>query len=274
MALDHTPLADSDADVTHALVKRRIHTFCLWSWPICMLGFLVFFGGVAGFIPPPQESWTAAQVAHFYAGNVTGIRIGMIGAMFFSALMVPFFTVLSAEIRNIEGKNALLAPVQFAGAVILVTFFQIIGLFWLLASFRADVDPEFVRFANDFCWLVWMILIPTYSLQFVCVAAAGFMDTRVRPALPRWSAYMNIWVAITGVGGVAAVFFKTGPFSWNGIVGFWIPVIAFAVGMTVNMVLLRNRHRYEIGLSSAATEAAASAPRTERAPRPATAVSA
>lgn len=231
------------------VLQRRIKTFCLWSWPLCLVGFLVFFAVVARFIPPPGESWSAQQVADFYASHRTSIRIGILGSMFFSALMIPFFTVLSAEIRAIEGRASLLAPVQYAGAVILVTFFQLIGLFWLLASFRADADPQLVRFANDFCWLVWMILIPTYSLQFVAIAVAGFMDRRPHPALPRWSAYMNIWVAITGAGGVASVFFKTGPLSWNGIVGFWIPVIAFAVGMTINMILLRARHKYELGLS-------------------------
>jgi hypothetical protein len=258
MSLDEATVTDDDPAFRHALIKRRIHSFCLWSWPICIVGFIVSFAGIAGFVPPPHEDWTAPQVAHFFAQNRDAIRVGMIGAMFFSALMVPFFTVLSHELRKIEGKGALLAPVQFGGAVILVTFFQIIGLFWLVATFRADADPQLVRFANDFCWMVWMILIPTYSLQFVCVAVAGFMDTRVKPALPRWSAYMNIWVAVTGAGGVASVWFKTGPFSWTGIVAFWIPVIAFAGGMTVNMILLRNRHNYETELALAVPTTAAS----------------
>ena len=33
------------------------------------------------------------------------------------------------------------------------------------------------------------------------------------------------------------MFFKTGPFSWNGIVGCWMPAVVFAVGMTINMWL-------------------------------------
>jgi hypothetical protein len=165
--------------------------------------------------------------------------------MFASALMLPFFAVISAEMKKIEGRLALLAPVQFGGAVILVCFFQIIGLVWLLASFRPEADPQIIRQANDFCWLVWTILIPTYSLQFICMAIAGFMDKRAHPIWPRWAAYVNVWVAVTGAGGVCAVFFKTGPFSWNGLIGFWIPVVVFVAGMTMTMVLLLRRARHE-----------------------------
>jgi hypothetical protein len=233
------------ASAEHDRFKRRLWLACIWAWPVGLVGFFVFFVLFAGFIPPPRAYWSAERIAQFYADNRTGIRVGLIGAMFFSALLLPCYTVLSAELRKIEGKLSLLAPIQLGGAIILVAFFQIIGLFWLLASFRPEADPQIMRFANDFCWLVWAMLIPTYSMQYVCIAIAGFMDKRPNPAFPRWSAYMNLWVAITGAGGVLAVFFKTGPFAWHGLVGFWIPVIVFAVGMTVDMWLLLQRARYE-----------------------------
>jgi hypothetical protein len=82
------------------------------------------------------------------------------------------------------------------------------------------------------------MFIPTYSMQYICMAIAAFIDRRHQPAWPRW-------VAVTGAGGVLAVFFKTGPFSWNGIIGFWIPTAVFAAGMFMNAWLLHRRLRYE-----------------------------
>jgi hypothetical protein len=229
----------------HEVMQRRLWMACLWSWPVCAIGFGIFFVLVAGFLPPPSPTWSAQHIAEYYAENRTGIRIGIIGAMFFSALLLPFYAVVSAEIRKIEGRNAILASIQWGGAVILVAFFQIICLLWLLASFRPDADPNLIRFANDYPWLVWTMLIPTYSTQYLCIAIAGFMDRRPNPALPRWSAYMNLWIALTGAGGVLAVFFKTGPMSWTGVVGLWLPLLVFAGGMTVIMWLLLRRARYE-----------------------------
>jgi hypothetical protein len=225
--------------------RRRIWMACIWSWPVAavLLGISLVF--VAGFLPPPLESASAADIAAFYDANRTAIRAGLIGAMFASALFLPFFAVVSAEMRKIEGRNPLLAPIQFGCAIVLVMGFLINCLFWLLASFRPEISPEIIRAFNDFGWLVFTMLIPTYSLQFGCMAIAGFIDHRPHPIWPRWAAYLNIWVGVTGAGGVLVIYLKTGPFSWNGIIGLWLPLVLFFIGMTTNMWLLRRRVQYE-----------------------------
>jgi hypothetical protein len=223
--------------------KRAVRTACIWSWPVCIVGFGIGFVVIAGFLPPPSEAWSASHISHYYAHNRTAIRAGIIIAMFFSALLLPFYTIISSEMRRIEGPGALLATIQLGGAIVLVTFFQIICLLWLEASFRPENDPQLVRAMNDYGWLVWTILIPTYSLQYICMAVAGFMDFRKDVLWPRWACWANLWVAFLGAGGVLAIFFKHGPFSWEGIIGIWIPVIAFAAGTTMTMVLILSRDR-------------------------------
>jgi hypothetical protein len=231
--------------------KRTIRKACIWSWPVCIVGFGLGFVVIAGFLPPPSEAWSASHIAHFYAKDRTAIRAGIIIAMFFSALLLPFYTVISGEMRKIEGPGALLATIQLGGAIVLVTFFQIICLLWLEASFRPENDPQLVRAMNDYGWLVWTILIPTYSLQYLCMAIAGFMDFRNDVLWPRWACWANLWVAFLGAGGVLAVFFKQGPFSWEGIIGIWIPLIAFAAGttMTMALILMRETRRQAAGPS-------------------------
>jgi hypothetical protein len=234
-----------DISSQHELPLRHIRLACIWAWPVCVITFGIFFAVIAGFIPPPGESWSAARIAEFYANNRSAIRAGLIGAMFASALLLPFFAVVSAEMKKIEGPNALLAQIQYGAAVMLTVIFQIICLFWLLASFRPEISPEIIRAFNDYGWLCWTIFIPTYSMQYICMAIAAFIDRRPQPAWPRWAAYCNLWVAVTGAGGVLAVFFKTGPFSWNGIIGFWIPTLVFVAGTCMNAGLLHRRFRYE-----------------------------
>lgn len=229
----------------HAAIKRRVWIVSIWCWPVCIVSFLIGFIGFAGFVPPPSPAWTAQELADFFAGNVTGVRIGILIAMFSAALMLPFYAVISEEIRDIEGKPALLASIQWGGAVMLMMVFQFISLCWLLASYRQDISPEITQMLNDFCWFNWSMFIPIFSIQYLCMALAGFMDIRERPLWPRWAAWLNLWVAVTGAGGVLAVFFKKGPFAWNGIIGFWIPVIVFVIAMCVTAYLLHRRHRLE-----------------------------
>jgi hypothetical protein len=239
--------------VVDTSVRRRIWLACVWSWPVAIVAFAVPFVFVAGLVPPPSPAWSAQELADFFADNRTGIRVGVLGAMFASALLLPFYAVVSSEIKKIEGEPGLLASIQWGGAVVLVAFFQIICLAWITASYRPDVSPEITRMLNDYCWFVWSTLIPTYMVQYICMAVAGFIDKRPAPLWPRWAAYMNLWVAVTGAGGVLAVFFKTGPFAWNGVVGFWIPVILFAVGMSINTWLLL-RHEKATSMHARAAE--------------------
>jgi hypothetical protein len=244
----------AQAAATSELTRATVRHLCLWSWPACIVGCLLGFMLIAGFIPPPGENWSGRHIASYYAAHRTGIRIGLIVAMFFSALLLPFLTLISSEMRKIEGPGALLAPIQFGGAIVLVAFFQIICLLWLEASFRPEVNAQLIRAQNDYGWLVWTMLIPTGTLQFLAIAATGFMDRRRVKLWPRWAAYANVWVAITYGGGVLAVFFKTGPFSWTGVIGFWMPTILWAAGMTMNMVLIIHRDRRRAEMSAYASD--------------------
>lgn len=238
-------LFSESAAARQAAVKYRVLMAAIWCWPVCVVGVFTSLAFIAGFVPPPSPSLGAQEVADLFAANRTGIRIGVIGALWFTALMLPFYAAVSEEMRRIEGSFPILARIQWGGTVVLVTFFQIIGLVWLLASYRPEINPEIIRALNDFCWFVWSMLIPTFTLQYICIAIAGFMDIRPHPTWPRWAAYMNIWVAVTGAGGVLAVFFKDGPFAWNGIVGYWIPLVLFGVGNSVNAVLLYRRFQID-----------------------------
>ena len=185
------------------------------------------------------------MIAGFYEANRTLIRLGLIGALFSTALMMPFFTVVSLEMWKIEGNRPVLAIVQFGFAVIIVGVFQLISMLWLEASFRPEIVPDVIRALNDFGWLIWTILIPTTAGQFVLIAIAGFLDVREQPLWPRWACYANLWLAFGQAGGICSAFFKTGPFSWNGVIGWWIPTLSFAAIMTINMVLLHKHANRE-----------------------------
>src|SRR5262249_59457655 len=87
-------------------------------------------------------------------------------------------------------------------------------------------------------WLMFVMVFPAYTLQMICIAIAGFIDKSPHPTWPRWAAYLNLWVAFSGMGGGLAVFFKTGPFAWNGLIGFYLPISVFAIWLGITTVLL------------------------------------
>ena len=52
-------------------------------------------------------------------------------------------------------------------------------------------------------------------------------DNHERPVFARWLGYFNIWVAILFLPGGLITFFKSGPFAWNGLLAFWLPLTVF-----------------------------------------------
>lgn len=236
-------------------MSTRLQLLCVWAGPAFLVLYVLAFWVIAGFVPPPRPTMSPAEIASFYDANRTEIRIGQLGGIIAATLLFPFFTVISLQIARIERRVPLLAVIQFGGAALLIVFFQVCGMLWIAATFRPELDPSTVRALHDLSWLVFVMVFPAYSLQMICMAIAGFMDKSPRPAWPRWAAYFNLWVAFSGAGGGLAVFFKEGPFAWNGLIGFWIPVSVFVIWLCLTAVLLHAAIKRQAGAEEALPDA-------------------
>jgi hypothetical protein len=219
-------------------VSSRIQLWCLWAGPLAVVTYLIFFGAIAGFVPPPSPHWSAGHVAAFFQAHHTSIRVGQLGALVASTLFFPFFAVISAQIWRIERPQPVLAMMQFGAAVLLLVFFAICSMLWVAASFRPELSASTVRALNDLSWLAFVMVFPGYVLQMICIAIAAFNDRGPHPVWPRWAAYLNLWTGLSGMGGGIAVFFKHGPFAWNGLIGFYVPFGMFVVWISVTTYLL------------------------------------
>jgi hypothetical protein len=71
------------------------------------------------------------------------------------------------------------------------------------------------------------ISAPPFMLQAFAIAAAVLGDKRATPVLPRWFGYLNLWIAVLLAPGAVLLFFKTGPLSYHGLLGYWVPLFAF-----------------------------------------------
>lgn len=238
--------------------RSRIELAAAWSGVAFLAAYLVFFVGVAQFVPPQAPSWSADRVAELYGDHTFRIRVGQLGAMASSFLLFPLWAAISSQLARIEsptgGRLPLLAIIQFGSAVLLQVFFVVASILWLVASFRPDLDPDTIRMLHDAGWLVFVMVAPGYLLQMFCIAVASFIDTSEHPVIPRWAGYFHLWVGISGCGGSLAVFFKDGAFAWNGIVGFYIPIAVFAVWLVLITKLLHDAAVRDAALERLARE--------------------
>lgn len=75
-------------------------------------------------------------------------------------------------------------------------------------------------------------------VQGLAIALCILRDDSSDPLFPRWAGYFNIWVFLLFLPSLLTYFFKTGPFAWNGLFVWWIPLAVFGTWFIVMTVLM------------------------------------
>jgi hypothetical protein len=75
-------------------------------------------------------------------------------------------------------------------------------------------------------------------VQLGAIAIAILSDRRDPPLFPRWVAYLTAWVALLLLPSVMCLWFKTGPFAWNGVLTLYLAFGAFGAWIITMMVQL------------------------------------
>ena len=159
----------------------------------------------------------------------------MIGA----GLTAPWVAAISAQMKRIEGEYAPLTYLQL-GTGMLGVLILILPMFAMqVAAFRPDRDPDLQLLTNDLAWIPFIGIYICAVLQNIAIGVCALSDTEGK-VFPRWLGYFNLWIALLFFGGTLIYFFKSGPFAWNGIFAFWLPLSLFALWIGVMFLVLRS----------------------------------
>lgn len=199
---------------------------CAWGGPASTFCWLLGFFALAGFIPPLAPSAGAPEIARYYAEHHSMILLGMWVVMLGGALMGPFWGALHTQMKRIEGYYSPLANVQFGLGMIVILLFVMPCFSMATAAFRPERSAELVQLMNDAGWLPFVAGFHCTFIQLLCIGLCILQDTEQK-VFPRWLAFFNFWVALLLVPAGCAMFFKTGPFAWNGLLAFWLAVVVF-----------------------------------------------
>jgi hypothetical protein len=209
---------------------------CAYSGIVCIVMFLVGFWLIAGFVPPPSPKLTGEQLVQLFTQDRSRIRFGMIVSLFASALLASWTAAITAQMKRMEGRGTALAYTNLAVGALFVLEFIFSLVIWQSMTFRMR-DPQVMLAMNDTAWLLFVCITSTPALQATVIGLAIFGDKRETPIFPRWAGYLNFWVALLFLPGTIAVFFKDGPFAWNGLFTWYLPLAVFAIWMVTLCVL-------------------------------------
>jgi hypothetical protein len=218
--------------------ERRIKTLFAWCGPAGLALFLIGFWFVAGLVPPPSATDSAAAIARFYRTDQSQLRIGLLIAMTATPLLIPFLVMLTRQISESDPRLAPLAQTQLICGVFLVLLILLSIVLMGVAAFRPERAPELTQLTNDtaFTILLW-VFAPT-TVEFGLLGAAALMDRGEKPLFPRWMGYFDIAVGVVFLAGGPTLFVKRGAFGWDGALAFWGVLIIFGLWIAVTFQLM------------------------------------
>jgi hypothetical protein len=198
---------------------------------LVLAGFFVFSADA------PDADAPIGEWAGWYADNEDQVKLGLtivgVGLFFF----IWFLATVRSAIASAEGGTARLASVAFGGGLIAGVFFLVAVSASAAAVLHAEAaDPAITNALHD----LGMVAAAPASAGFTALFAAAAIAGYRHGALPAPVAGLTALAAITQpfAYGVAAT--ETGAFAADGVLGLWVPLVGFAIGvLALSVALIR-----------------------------------
>src|SRR5262245_38074486 len=212
----------------------------LWTLPVLGTIWISAFLLFPGFVQPMSPTLSAEDVAAFYRDpeNLPRIRYSMIVFNWFAVGLVPILALIVLQIRRMAHRTPIFSYALIAFAAGGPTIFLMANLFWLLAAFRPERDPELTLLLNDLAWVTFASQVGFLIAQSVILALAIYLDGRARPVFERWVAHFNLLIAAAMVPASFVGLALRGPIAWDGLLTFWVRNIAIGLWIAVMGVVL------------------------------------
>lgn len=212
----------------------------LWTLPALAVIWISAFFLFPGFIHPMSPTMSAEEVAAFYRDphNRPLIRSSMIVFNWFAVGLIPLLMLMVMQIRRMGHRTPILSYCMLGCTAGGPTLFLIADLFWLMAAFRPERDPDLTLLFNDLAWVTFTTGVPFLIAQSVILALAIYLDRRPRPVFKPWVAHFNLLIAAALAPAAFTGLALEGPLAWDGLLSFWIKNLAIGVWIVVMGVVL------------------------------------
>jgi hypothetical protein len=235
--LDDTGAADR-LGARHMSVERRTDLLLACSGIAFVGMFFVGLALIAGFVPPPSPSRSAASIASIYRRHTESIRIGLAFVFVGTIFLLTFGSAVSSQTRRIATASRSLIHLQVASVAAASLIILVPVILWWTAAFRATGDSaQTIRLLDDIGWITFVGGFVPFVTWAVGIGLTILSDTSPTPVFPRWSGYISLLAAFVQIPPILLVFVKSGPFAWNGLYSWWLVAFDFFAWIVVMIVL-------------------------------------
>lgn len=185
---------------------------------------------IAGFLPPPAQNLTTAEVHQYYIDNSFRIRLGMLLTLLCTPLYYVWGAAVSRAMQYVEGPKGTLSMIQLMGAfgTVVVTWGSCVA--WEASAYLPELKTaEDIKTLSDHAWMWFDTTVMVSVTQFVAFGVVCLIDKNQRPLFPRWLGWFSLAMGMSLLLACLIPFFQTGPFSWGGFLCYYLGLFDFFI---------------------------------------------
>ncbi len=213
-------------------MNTRSQAACAWAGLVGVTLILVSLI-LAGYIPAPRASATPDEIAAFYRDNTFMIRLGLLVGLVGTGGWAALVSVVWVQLNRIEGPRPVMAALQAVAGVASYVMLTLFIVLLAAAAFRPERSAESTQLLHDIGWFMAFLAAIPFVLQALATGLAILGERGPQRVFPRWLGYTGLWVALLLLPGDVLLFFHTGPFAYDGLISYWIPLFGFGGWMAV-----------------------------------------
>jgi hypothetical protein len=202
---------------------QRWERYAAWSGLIFFILLVVAFAILPS---PPDFDAPASDIADYYADHQDGIRVSVVlvtAALFF---FVWFIATFRSALAAAEGGGRRLANLVYGTGLVATAGIGLAQGAVAVAALHPELtSPEVLRSLHDFSVVGFA---PLTGVFFAFFLASGLAIQRLG-VLPAWLGVFACIVAVIQILGIGAMLTDDGAFAADGVLGGFLPLIAFAI---------------------------------------------
>jgi Domain of unknown function (DUF4386) len=184
----------------------------------------------------PDADAPASEMASYFADDPNAIQVGSAFLAASALALLWFLATLTSVLRAAEGGPRLASTAFGAGLLAIGVFLAGIAIF-SVAALRPEnmqASPELAQALYDFNAMGYAVSALVFGGFFVAVAVV----TLRFGGLPAWLGWLALVAALATVLRLGSLFTTDGPFAFDGVLGFWAGLVAFAAWTLAASIVL------------------------------------
>ncbi len=216
---------------------QRWERYAAWSGLIFFVLLVIAFAVLPS---PPDFDAPASDIANYYVDHQDGIRVSVVLVTAALLFFVWFISALRSALALAEGGGRRLSNLVYGTGLVATAAIGLCQGAVAVAALHPELtSPEVLRTLHDFSVVGFA---PLTGIFFAFFLASGLAIQRLG-VLPAWLGVFACVVALIQVLGVGAMLTDDGAFAADGVLGGFLPLIAFAVWFPAASFALATRVR-------------------------------